>query len=140
MKKQSRQDLVLCGYSIARYSKKCFSQIYSALNPTIWHLFPRPSPTSTHSPICSFQGGRVLYSAPQFLFQSSVTPKTRKWTTHRPNNKMSLQPSGALARTNGAIETDNFTTYILELRYSPLQGWFLSRKCALVNLYLNQFD
>ena len=31
MKKQCRQDLGLCGYLLARYSKKCFAQIYRAL-------------------------------------------------------------------------------------------------------------
>ena len=31
MKKQSRQDLGFCSYSRARYSKKCFTQIYKAL-------------------------------------------------------------------------------------------------------------
>ena len=31
MKKQCRQDLGLCGYSLARYSKKCSTQIYRAL-------------------------------------------------------------------------------------------------------------
>ena len=31
MEKQSRKDLGLCGYSLARYSKKCFTQICRAL-------------------------------------------------------------------------------------------------------------
>jgi len=29
--KHSRQDLCLCGYSFARYSEKCFTQVYRAL-------------------------------------------------------------------------------------------------------------
>ena len=140
MKKQSRQELVLCGYSIARYSKKCFSQIYSPLNPTIWHLFPRPSPTSTHSPICSFQGGRGLYSALTF---SSNLLSPPKHINGRPTDPITKCPSNQAEPWHEqmvAIETDNSTSYILELRYSPLQGWFLSPKCALVNLNLNQFD
>ena len=117
-------------------------QIYSALNPTIWDLFPRrvrlaPIPLFVHS-----REGEdcIAPPPPPVSLQTLSPPKHINGRLTDPITKCPSNQAEPWHEKMVAVETDNFASYILELRYSPLQGRFLSRKCALVNLYLNRFD